>query len=119
LSRVFDLLVTSPSADQRFGETLFSLALALRCHPEISERLATSYPQAYAHGDIVSEARQSTTGNSQLRLALAQILCREIVNLQVLNRRLFNSVALFCQNADERRILNAIRASLASIRDAA
>jgi hypothetical protein len=120
LERIWRFFCIGPSMDHRFAEILLGVAFCIACDPDRLNNLTSIYPPNNVHAQAVEEIRTNTRNNpAETRYYIARLFAKELLEYRIMNPRLFNYLAIACQNAHERRILTGIRTALEARKHAA
>ncbi|MGK7294227.1 MAG: hypothetical protein ACNS61_00190 [Candidatus Wenzhouxiangella sp. M2_3B_020] len=111
LQSILQSSLNSRSILFQFTETLFVTALALgcRCRGEgFSPR--ENYPSGNRHSEAIDHILDRYSSSPEyLRVGLAKLFGTELLDYQIVNRRIFNYLAFSCENDVERQLLTEIR----------
>lgn len=106
---------------RHFAQILLFFVLVLRLRPGAYTDFTQEYPKGNMHAAAVRMIRDNTRENPDLRrLEVAKLFCTEAANYKIFNPRLFNALALSCENDGERALVSEIRNFITgNIQDAA
>lgn len=112
--------VRSASVEQGFGELLLTLLFELLCQPGLVDRIGTDYPKGNRHAEVMRLIETNLGyAPTAARFEYARLFGRELAMDRVFNPRLFQYLALACQNDYERNLLAGIGRLLRRERHAA
>lgn len=93
-----------------FAQTMLVFILMLRLRWQGGATLTEAYPKGNMHAAAVRIIRDNSKGNSDLlRSEVAKLFCIEAADYKIFNPRLFNVMALSCENDAERALVSEIR----------
>lgn len=93
-----------------FAQVLLFMVLILRLRPDHYRDVTQEYPKGNMHAAAVRMIRDNTHDKPDLRrLEVAKLFCTEAANYKIFNPRLFNALALSCENDSERTLVAEIR----------
>lgn len=104
-----------------FAQALLIFLLFLRLREAKNGVMTLEYPKGNMHATSVRLIRDNTCDNpDRRRLEVAKLFCTEAADYKIFNPRLFNILALSCENDGERTLVSEIWNSLSGkIKDAA
>lgn len=106
---------------RQFAQLLLFMILIVRLRPGRYEDATQEYPKGNMHAAALRMIRDNTVNNPDLRrLEVAKLFCTEAVDYKIFNPRLFNALALYCENDSERALISEIRTYFTgNVKDAA
>lgn len=121
LAMALSFMLNSQSVLFRFTQALFAIAFSLHCKTSSSYLDVTeSYPKGNQHAAALSDIlNRYSEADPHRRLEIAKLFGTELVDYGLFNRRLYNYLALCCENDTERALLAEIYALTRREQDAA
>ena len=111
LQPVLHAMLDSRSRLFQFSQALFVIALALHCKRSVTGfNISETYPRGNRHAAALKNilSRESPSAGA-LRVEIASLFGIELIDYRILNRRLFDYLALSCANSSERHLLAEIK----------
>lgn len=107
-----ELIIKFPDAEKKrsFSHIFLLFTLLLPVRNNEGFLITQSYPKGNKHAEAIQVIRQNTANDPDLRrLELAKLFCIELIDYGIFNPRLFNVLALSCENDAERTLLSEIK----------
>lgn len=104
--------ITDPEPKRSFANLLLMAAIFmdLRGLAQQRYRYRYRYPERNHHAAALREKMDHAGKNPDiLRLEIAKLFCTEFLDFKIINPRLFNFIALSCENDTERTLVGVIR----------
>ncbi|MBO6728437.1 MAG: hypothetical protein JJ873_12395 [Maricaulis sp.] len=99
-----------PEYDHQFGEVLLALMFEYACAHPSPRPVKSEYPKFNMHAAAVERILKNTAHSEpHRRVEIARLFCRELLEYDIFNVRLYDWMGLSCKNEDERTLVAKVR----------